>query len=158
MSKDTTKETNFIFAKLCAKFQKECKKDSVNPHKSSKYVSIQSLLEYIEKNIMNEGFYFTQTISVVEGKNHLTTKVLSKDDNGFLRVSTIKMHDPESDKQFNNLNQNLGTALTYYRRYSLLLIFNIMPDEDTDGEGSSKTKTQSSSFKPDKIKQDNIPF
>ena len=114
-------------------FQKKVgaiKKDSINPYYKSKYADINSLLDVV-KPLLNElGLVCVQPLGIVDGKNVLTTKI--SDDDKTLLESAIILPD--------NLDpQKIGSAITYYRRYSLQSLL-LLEAEDDDAE-SAKVKT-----------------
>jgi len=114
-------------------FQKKVgaiKKDSINPYYKSKYADINGLLDVV-KPLLNElGLVCVQPLGIVDGKNVLTTKI--SDDDKMLLESSIILPD--------NLDpQKIGSAITYYRRYSLQSLL-LLEAEDDDAE-STKIKT-----------------
>lgn len=101
------------------------KKDSTNPHFKNKYASIESVLDTIEQPLLDAGLGFIQC---VEDLNLITT-----------------IYDTESDVTISSkvpliLNkqdmQQLGSAITYARRYGLVSMFGL-EQEDDDGNLAS---------------------
>lgn len=101
------------------------KKDSTNPHFKNKYASIESVLDTIEQPLLDAGLGFIQC---VEDLNLITT-----------------IYDTESDITISSkvpliLNkqdmQQLGSAITYARRYGLVSMFGL-EQEDDDGNLAS---------------------
>lgn len=109
------------------------KKDSTNPHFKNKYASIESVLDTIEQPLLDAGLGFIQC---VEDLNLITT-----------------IYDTESDVVIQSkvpliLNkqdmQQLGSAITYARRYGLVSMFGL-EQEDDDGNlasGNNQKPTQ----------------
>ncbi len=100
--------------------------NSYNPHFKSKYADLASVIEAIRKPLTDNGLSFTQTMQV------------SKDDGFFL--ATMLMHTSgqclwsEYPLPANATPQQMGSALTYARRYSLSAITGTAADEDDDGD------------------------
>jgi len=116
-------------------FQKKVgaiKKDSVNPYFKSKYADINSLLDVV-KPVLNEvGLTVVQPLEIRDGKNTLLTKIF--DDEKIVLESSIII--PE------NLDpQKIGSAITYYRRYSLQSLL-LLEAEDDDAESAKPKKTE----------------
>ncbi len=81
-------------------------KDSTNPFFKSKYFDINSLLEHVELILWKHGLFIVQPIE----EDIVTTKIM--DENGFGIASGMRLpalSDP----------QKMGSAITYYRRYTL---------------------------------------
>lgn len=102
-------------------------KDWLNPHFKSKYLTLDSLLEKLLP-ICNE---LDLLIYHHMQDNMVVTTV--KDGDQFIQSSF-----PITD--FTN-PQKIGSAITYAKRYNLWQIFNIVTDDDDDGnKASEKTK------------------
>jgi hypothetical protein len=111
-------------------------KDSENPHFKSKFVSLDSLTEYVRPILASQG------IAVMQGCGDLT--------NGGLVVETTLLHESgqwlASSVEMpveKNTPQAAGSSLTYGRRYSLSAILAISADEDDDGNAASKPRQRS---------------
>ena len=131
-----------------AKFQKDVKqpmKDAANPFFKSHYVPLENVVEAITTAAAPHGLSFTQY--PVNG------------DNGTIGVITMVLHESgefiEYDaiysvpKKANDVQQ-LGSVITYLRRYSLSSIFGITSDNDDDGNAASDAN-------PANKKQNNAP-
>lgn len=106
------------------------KKDSTNPYYKSKYADINSLLDTV-KPLLNEiGLTVIQPLEVRDGKNVLATKVM--DGSEVLIESAIIIPD-------NPDPQKIGSAITYYRRYSLQALL-LLEAEDDDANSAIPTK------------------
>lgn len=100
-------------------------KDSTNPFFKSKYFDINSLLEHVEPILQKNGLLLLQPLK-----------------EGF--VST-EIYDAESGEsigssiQLPNLSdpQKLGSAITYYRRYTLQSLLGLQAEDD-DANAASK--------------------
>lgn len=101
-----------------------------------KYFDINQLLEKLQPLLREEGLVITQPI--LEGC--VVTKIESTDDlaNPFSTItSSIKL--PENVEP-----QKLGSAITYYRRYSLVSLLALEAEDD---DGASVTPTKKSVIK-----------
>ena len=101
------------------------KKDSINPHYKNKYASIESVLDTIEKPLLDAGLGFIQC---VEDLNLITTIYDTESDN--ILTSRIPLILNKNDMQ------QLGSAITYARRYGLVSMFGL-EQEDDDGNLAS---------------------
>jgi hypothetical protein len=135
-------------------FQKKVKaieKNATNPFYKSAYFDINSLIETI-KPILNElELVIIQPLKVIDGKNILSTKII--DDTKVLAESEIIIPDIQDP-------QKIGSAITYYRRYSLQSLL-LLEAEDTDGNDlipASVSKGYQKSFnKREEIAEEAIP-
>jgi len=123
-------------------FQKQVKaisKDSTNPFFKSAYFDINSLLESIKPIINELGLIITQPLFITtEGKNALRTMIIDSETEKTLAESNIILPDIQDP-------QKIGSAITYYRRYSLQSLL-LLEALDDDGEGA-KQATVSDGYK-----------
>lgn len=101
-------------------------KDSSNPFFKSKYFDINSLLLHVEPIIQKNGLLLLQPIQ--DG----LVKSIIYDTNGFSIESGIalpELNDP----------QKLGSAITYYRRYTLQSLLALQAEDDDANLASNKT-------------------
>src|ERR1017187_7409040 len=126
-------------------------KDATNPFYKSKYADINSLLATI-KPVLNElGIVIIQPLGVQDGKNILTTEVLDCEVDGaykLLAKSSIILPDISDP-------QKIGSAITYYRRYSLQALL-LLEAEDDDGEGTKGNGLKPEPKQSDKPKDKNL--
>jgi len=114
---------------------KAIKKDSENPYFKSAYFDINTLLAEI-KPILNElGLLVLQPITYREGKNILKTQII--DDGKVIADSEIALPDIQDP-------QKLGSAITYYRRYSLQSLLSLEAEDDDANTASNKIQTNKS--------------
>lgn len=100
-----------------------------NPHFKNKYADLASVLEAIRKPLADHALSITQTTEMR--------------DSGFALVTTLRHASgqwiaSEYPLPATATPQQLGSALTYARRYSLSAIACIAADEDDDAEGARK--------------------
>ena len=114
---------NSVYQKL-AKVKEELnpiRKTETNPFLKSKYFDINSLLEQVEPIIQKHGLILAQPIQA--GK--VVTFLIDPDTGDDLgsEIELPQMQDP----------QKLGSAITYYRRYTLVSLLALQALDD-DGE------------------------
>jgi hypothetical protein len=122
--------------------------NKTNPHFKNKYADLAAVLDAIRKPLADNGLSVTQTTEIRDG-------------GGFVLVTTLRHASgqwvaSEYPLPIAAKPQELGSALTYARRYSLSAIACIAADEDDDAEGA-RTSGQTASvpkaspIKPEKI-------
>ena len=104
------------------------KKGSDNPYYNSKYADLNSILDEVKKKIRDNGFVLIQNVE----ESVLRTRILHIETGEYLE-STFSLVTAKPDMQ------QLGSAVTYARRYSLLPMLNI-ETEDDDGNGACGLK------------------
>lgn len=104
--------------------------NKTNPHFKNKYADLASVLDTIRKPLADNGLSLTQTTELREGAFCLVTTL--RHTSGQWCASEYPL--PQTARP-----QELGSALTYARRYSLSAIACIAADEDDDAEGARTT-------------------
>lgn len=106
-------------------------KDSKNPHYKAAYANLASAWEAAQGPVTANGLSVTQTFE-------------PRDDKGLAIVTTL-LHTSgqwiQSTLIFYPLDQKpqtVGSCITYGRRYSLMAILGIVPDEDDGNKASGK--------------------
>lgn len=100
-------------------------KNKVNPHFKNKYASLDSILEAVTNPLCQAGIVLIQPTIIKDGLIVLSTKLIHADSGETIESELIipTQSDP----------QKLGSALTYYRRFSLCTLLAIAADDDDDG-------------------------
>jgi hypothetical protein len=100
-------------------------KDSKNPFFKNNYLSLNGLLEAVEVVLLNNNLVLLQPIT--EGK--VTTRIIDIDNGGCV----------SSEMQLPNIQdaQKLGSAITYFRRYTLESLLGLSAVDD-DGQNAVK--------------------
>lgn len=114
MSYNGTMSFNIPNPKLTAK----------NPHFGNKYAPLDEVLRVIAPFLEEHKLDIQQT--VVDGL--FVTRLTDNVDNKVVREVAFPF---VTDKQS---PQAVGSALTYARRYGIILLFNLVGEEDDDGE------------------------
>jgi hypothetical protein len=119
--------------------------NKTNPHFKNKYADLAAVIEAIRKPFADNGLSYTQIMQIREGGLALVTT---------LRHATGQWVASEYPLPMAAKPQELGSALTYARRYSLSAIACIAADYDDDAEGahtSGQIASTPSPIKPEKI-------
>jgi hypothetical protein len=100
-------------------------KDSENPYFKSKYTDVNSLLEQLEPLIKEQGLLLIQPIRDDRVFSELVDLKSGQSIGSSLKLPEIA--DP----------QKIGSAVTYYRRYTLSSLLALQNEEDDDGNSAS---------------------
>ena len=125
-------EDTAALAEALAKAQGEIKNaafNRVNPHFKNKYADLASILDALRGPFAKNQLAISQTTEVHEGNMLMVTYILHSSGQ-WLRAEYPL---PSAVRP-----QELGSALTYARRYSLSSIAGISADDDDDAEGAEK--------------------
>lgn len=104
------------------------KKNKQNSHFKNTYVDINTLLQEIRPILKKHNILLIQPLIFKDSKSLLRT-ILTDMDTGEEYISEIvipELSDP----------QKIGSAITYYRRYSIITIF-LLETLDDDGEAAN---------------------
>ena len=123
-----------------ALLQRDCKTVGYNAKANTgkfqyDFVSLGKLrVEILDPLFERYGFFFTQTLDVIDGKNCLRTIIFDiKDGQPYLQ--SCVMLTPRTD----NNPQDTGSSITYSRRYSLFCLLGIVADKDDDANLDDRT-------------------
>src|SRR5512139_3503041 len=104
--------------------------NKVNPHFKNRYADLAAIIDAVRKPLTDNNLSFTQTTEVhVDGAFLLVTTL--RHASGQWIAGTYPL--PREAK-----SQELGSALTYAKRYTLSSITGIAADEDDDAEATRK--------------------
>ena len=112
--------------------------NKTNPHFKNKYADLTAVIDAVRKPLNDNCIAFTQTTEMHGGAFCLVTRLLH---------SSGQWISGEYLLPANVSPQQLGSALTYAKRYSLAAIVGISSDEDDDAEGARK-EGQVTTIKP----------
>ncbi len=114
-------------------------KDGINPHFKSRFTTYDALVD---------------TVSPVLNKNGLSFSHVSRFDGGLYFVGTVlncaeTSHTTKPFEMPINFGkpQEMGSAITYAKRYTLAAICGIASDEDDDGNSASVKKDKQEIYK-----------
>ena len=130
-----------IYAKLhdAKKSIESVKKNAKNPHFKNSYADLNALLDAVEPILLDKGLLLLQPIF----ENRVFTQVIDIE-NGEKLESYV-------DLPASTTPQQLGSAITYYRRYTLQSLLSLQAVDD-DGNDASKPQA------PKKIEMDAVTF
>jgi len=102
-------------------------KNKINPHFKSRYVDLSDGLDAIRECYAKHGLAFVQGTSVMDGIIILNTRIVHKSGQWL-----------ESDYPVGGLGkpQEMGSAMTYARRYSLFGLVGVAGEDDDDGNAA----------------------
>jgi ERF superfamily len=103
-------------------------KDGKNPHFNSKYASLSAAWNAIREPFTKYGLSIVQITGMDSGQLILTTRLIHA--SGQFLEGDYPINPIKSDPQ------GLGSAITYARRYTLMAVAGIAPEDDDGNEGS----------------------
>lgn len=106
------------------------KKGATNPFFKMKYSDLGSVMEACKDAFNNHGITILQPVSTSDGVTFVSTLLLHE--SGEFISSSMKVSCKNPDNP-----QEMGSAITYAKRYSLQAIA-FIPSEDDDGETAAK--------------------
>jgi ERF superfamily len=116
-------------------------KDGTNPHFGSKFVSLAGVITAIDLALDANGLIVLQPTRIGDdGKTVLVTTLLHESGEwiaGEYPVTAAKQNDPQAE----------GSAMTYARRYALMAMVGIAPEDD-DGNAASAAAKPARPSKP----------
>lgn len=107
-------------------------KDRKNPHFGSKYADLASVVQAVRAPLSKHGIAYLQPVSFADGRVVVRTVLVHK--SGEWLASEL------SAKAQQDTPQGIGSTITYLRRYSLMAMAGIAPDDD-DGEAGEGRQT-----------------
>ena len=106
-------------------------KNATNPHFKNKYVDINALIETVETILLNKGLVLLQPIE--NGKVY--TRIVD--------AESKEMIESYIDLPIGGTPQAMGSAITYFRRYTLQSLLS-MQAQDDDGQLASEPQRKES--------------
>src|SRR5690606_2254560 len=104
-------------------------KAKVNPHFKSKYVPLDAVIDAIAQPLRDNGIAIVQQTDIEDARTVLITRLVHE--SGEWIAGKYPIHPVKADPQ------GEGSALTYARRYALMAIAGIAPEDD-DGNAAVK--------------------
>ena len=107
-------------------------KNKINPHFKSRYVDLSDGLDAIRECYAKHGLAFIQGTSVMDGTIILNTRIVHKSGQWI-----------ESDYPVGGFGrpQEMGSAMTYARRYALFGLVGVAGEDDDDGNAAQAAET-----------------
>lgn len=104
--------------------------DGVNPHFKSRYATLGGIINHIRPTLQKHGAAVIQDLKADGDMVGVSTKLIVQ--------GNEYVFGPVSIKHGGNVQQ-LGSVVTYLRRYSLMAALGIVGDDDDDGSGSASS-------------------
>lgn len=117
------------------------REDSTNPHFKSKYADFSSHVDASRRVLAKHGLAVSQPTRVEGGQLFLDTVLLHK--SGQFFGSTFPVLIPN-----NATMQQVGSAITYARRYAYSSLVGTVSGEDDDGNASAGTIKSQPAYRP----------
>jgi hypothetical protein len=103
--------------------------NKTNPHFKNKYADLTAILEAVRHPLSENGLAIVQTPEIMDGAFCLVTRLLH---------SSGQYIAGEYPLPAQATPQQIGSAITYAKRYSLCAIVGISADDDDDAEATRK--------------------
>lgn len=116
---------------------KGAKKDADNPFFKSKYADLASTWDACREALSANELAITQVPDMIDGILHLRTTLHHSSGETISGTMIMQLSDKANAQQ-------LGSLITYYRRYALSAIVGIAPEDD-DGNSASETHIKTKS-------------
>lgn len=122
--------------------------DSKNPHFKNDYASLESVLDAVKPAMQKFGLFAFQAPSACDGKKVLVTRISHKTGEYYeFETPLVTVKDDM---------QQLGSAITYARRYALSAAFNLTQQDDDGQAASQDSKPQTKEQAKVMKKQQNL--
>lgn len=125
--------------KALAKFRQQLKqpaKDGTNPYLKSTYVTLDGVIKAVDTALEGTGLSYIQEAATSDGLPAVRTVLFHEDGgtmaSGWLSLPLKKGATP----------QDVGSLLTYAKRYQLAAFFGVSSDVDDDGNSASSRGDQ----------------
>ena len=102
-------------------------KDGKNPHFRSTYATLASVMDAIREPLRDSGFAILQSPSIDDGHVRVATYLYHT--TGGYAANTVVVQPRDLSPQ------SVGSAITYARRYGIMALLSLAPDDD-DGNGA----------------------
>jgi hypothetical protein len=99
-----------------------------NPYHKSKYATLESILNAISESFVKYGLCLMQPTVIKDGQTIVKTIIYHTESGEEIAGELLLPSNLEPQK--------VGSAISYYRRYSLCSLLAIVADEDDDGNGT----------------------
>lgn len=118
-----------------------CIKNADNPYFNSKYADLQTVVKALAEPLKAAGlgYYFRTTENRESEQMYWTINlVVMTEDEQVIIPFPFAQSDP----------QKMGSAITYAKRYLLTTVFNVIAEEDDDGNAASDAQPKVAKKKP----------
>jgi hypothetical protein len=133
MHSDTINELAAALAKAQGQMR-AASKDAKNPHLGNTYATLSSIIEAAKEPLSANGLAFSQILS--QGDGGLVLETILMHASGQWLQSEVLVTAQAGNRGVNEVQQ-LGSSLTYYKRYALTALLGIsISEEDDDGNAA----------------------
>jgi hypothetical protein len=101
-------------------------KNSINPHFKKTYADLNALIDAVEPILLEKGLLMLQPIQ----NGNVTTVIIDCESSESIESSIALPSLPDPQK--------LGSAITYFRRYTLQSLLGLMAEDDDANKASKK--------------------
>lgn len=122
----------FKFLAIAQSQMKGASKDSSNPFYKSKYANLESVWDACRESLSRNGLSVIQLPCVLDGKPALET-ILGHSSGEWIS-NTVEINPVKNDPQ------GMGSAISYFRRYSLAAAVGVYQEDDDANASSGKPK------------------
>lgn len=125
--------------KALAKFRQQLKqpaKDGSNPYLKSTYVTLDGVIKAVDTALEGTGLSYIQEAATSDGLPAVRT-VLFHEDGGMMASGWLSLPLKNGATP-----QDVGSLLTYAKRYQLAAFFGVSSDVDDDGNSASSQGSQ----------------
>lgn len=109
-------------------------KDANNPFFKSKYVELNQIIDALRPLELEQKISITMPLATIEGRPAVSLEITDLETDE-IQTSSIVIPDLQDP-------QKMGSAITYFRRYSLMSFFNLKAEDD-DAESTKPAKGSS---------------
>jgi hypothetical protein len=127
---ETIDKLSAAFAAAQAKL-KNATFDKINPHFKSKYATLAGVRDNVVPVLSEFGLSVIQGAAIYDGANVITTRLMHSSGQWIESAYPFAIDKP----------QQMGSAMTYARRYSLAAICGIASEEDDDANAAQISTT-----------------
>lgn len=106
-------------------------KDGFNPHFKNNYITLDSILADVRPKLTEENLLLIQEVHS-DGEYAEITTTIYHESGEYIQAETLKL------KPTQNNPQQMGSAITYGKRYQLSSLLGVSSETDDDGAGASK--------------------
>lgn len=115
------------------------KKNAKNPHFKNNYADINAIIEAVEPVLLKYNLILMQPVKL----GHVYTEIIDCE-TGQIVDSFMKLPDIQDP-------QKIGSAVTYFRRYTLQSLLSLQAEDDDANTASATIKTQKPTISQDRF-------
>lgn len=116
------------------------KKDSTNPHFKARYADLASVWDACRKPLSDNGLSVAQPMAILDGVLGVRTILMHESGETLEGFAPLLLKDGATPQQ-------VGSAVTYMRRYSLSAMVGIAPDDDDDGNAAEEASRNQGGYR-----------